>query len=68
MSTRFYLNDCLPAQPQNGVNVVDAFRDLVKQFMELHKNKCLDIEQAWTASDTVDNVVLCGMGLRQLLV
>lgn len=68
MSTRFYLNDCLPAQPQNGVNVVDAFRDLVKQFMELHKNKCLDIEQAWTTSDTVDNVVLCGMGLRQLLV
>lgn len=67
MSTRFYLNDCLPPQPQNGVNVEDAFRDLVKQFIELRKSKNLDIEQAWTTSDTVDNVVLCGMGLRQLL-
>lgn len=67
MSTRFFLNDCLPPRPQNGVNVVDAFRDLVKQFMELRKNKNLDLEQSWTTSDTVDNVVLCGMGLRQLL-
>lgn len=67
MSTRFYLNDCLPPQPQNGVNVVDAFRDLVKQFIELRKNNSLDIDQAWTTSDTVENVVLCGIGLRQLL-
>lgn len=67
MSTRFYLNDCLPPQPQNGTSVVNAFRDLVKQFMELRKNKKLDLEQTWTTSDTVDNVTLCGMGLRQLL-
>jgi len=67
MSTRFYLNDCIPSKPQNGVNVVDAFRDLIKQFIELRKNNCLDIDQVWTTSDNVDNVALCGIGLRQLL-
>lgn len=67
MSTRFYLNDCLPPQPQNGENVVVAFRELVMKFKELSKNKNLDIEQSWTTRDVVDNVLLCGMGLRQLL-
>lgn len=67
MSRRFYLNDCLPAQVQNGTDVVTLFRDMVAEYKEMHKNKELGLELSWVMSDFVDNVELCGVGLKNLL-
>lgn len=67
MSQRFFLNDCLPAQTANGVNVATLFRDMIIGFQALHQNKTIDVDQNWTTSDTVDGVTLCGVTLKALL-
>ena len=68
MPVRFYLNDCLPEQPSQGKDVALLFQNLVLKYKELHKNELLDLSQHWVTSDFVDNVTICGMTLRSLLV
>lgn len=68
MSRRFYLNDCLPAQVQNGTNVVALFRGMVMDYREMHKNRTLGLEPLWIMSDSVNNVILCGVTLKDILV
>ncbi len=68
MPVKFYLNDSLPDQPEQGKDVADLFRNLVIKYKELHKNDLLDLSQHWATSDYVDNVTLCSMTLRSLLV
>jgi len=67
MSRRFYLNDCLPANVQNGANVITLFRDMVSDYREMHKNQALGLEPSWVMSDSVNNVMLCGVALRDIL-
>lgn len=67
MSRRFYLNDCLPAQVQNGTDVVMLFRNMVADYRNMHRNAVLDLEPSWVMSNVVDNVTLCGVSLRNAL-
>lgn len=67
MSRRFYLNDCLPAQVQNGTDVVKLFRNMVADYRDMHRNAALDLEPSWVMSNVVDNVMLCGVSLRNAL-
>ena len=67
MSRRFYLNDCLPAQVQNGTDVVKLFRNMVADYRDMHRNAALDLEPSWVMSNVVDNVTLCGVSLRNAL-
>lgn len=67
MSKKFYLNDCLPVQTQNGTNVVDLFHDMVLGYRDMHKNRSLSLDPSWVISDTFDKVTLCGMSLQSLL-
>ena len=67
MSRRFYLNDCLPAQVQNGTDVVKLFRNMVADYRDMHRNSALDLEPSWVMSNVVDNVTLCGVSLRNAL-
>ncbi len=67
MSRKFYLNDCLPAQVQNGTDVVVLFRNMVVDYREMHKNPSLRLEPSWVTNDFVDNVMLCGVGLKDIL-
>lgn len=68
MSQRFYLNDCLPNQPEEGKDVGKLFKELVLGYKDLHKNEVLGLSQHWATSDYVDNVTICSMTLRSLLV
>lgn len=68
MPVRFYLNDSLPEQPTEGKDVGELFKSLVLGYKELRKNEVLGLAQHWTTSDYVDNVSLCSMPLRGLLV
>lgn len=68
MPVRFYLNDSLPELPTEGKDVGELFKRLVLGYKELHKNELLDLSQHWATSDYVDNVTLCSMTLRSLLV
>lgn len=68
MPVRFYLNDSLPEQPTEGKDVGELFKSLVLGYKELHKIEVLNLAQHWTTSDYVDNVTLCSMTLRSLLV
>ena len=67
MPNTFFLNDCLPAQPAGGANVVTLFRDLVTGYRDIHKNAALNLAQSWVTSDTVDKVSLCGVTLKNLV-
>lgn len=67
MSRRFYLNDCLPEKVQNGKDVVAIFRNMVVEYRLMHMNAALNLGPAWVLSDVVDNVVLCGVSLRNAL-
>lgn len=67
MNRRFYLNDCLPAQVQNGTDVVNLFRDMVLDYRDMHKNQALGLEPLWMMSDSVNNVTLCGVALKDVL-
>jgi len=67
MPNTFFLNDCLPAHPANGVNVVKLFRDMVTGYRDMHKNTALGLAQCWVTSDTVDKVMLCGVTLKYLV-
>lgn len=67
MSRKFYLNDCLPAQVQNGTDVVVLFRNMVVDYREMHRNPSLRLEPSWVTNDYVDNVTLCGVGLKNIL-
>ena len=67
MSRRFYLNDSLPAQVQNGTDVVKLFRNMVADYRDMHRNAALDLEPSWVMSNVVDNVMLCGVSLRNAL-
>ena len=67
MSRKFYLNDCLPAQVQNGTDMVVLFRNMVVDYREMHKNPSLRLEPSWVTNDYVDNVTLCGVGLKNIL-
>lgn len=67
MSKKFYLNDCLPAQTQNGTNVLALFHDMVLGYRDMHKNKSLSLDPSWVISDIFDKVTLCGVSLQSLL-
>ena len=67
MSKRFYLNDCLPAQAQNGANMVVLFHEMVLSYRDMHQNALLSLDPSWVISDTFDKVTLCGVSLRSLL-
>ncbi len=67
MPKRFYLNDCLPEQPEGGENVGELFKNMVMSYKEFHKNELLDLAQHWVTRDYADNVTLCSVTLRDLL-
>lgn len=67
MPNTFFLNDCLPAQPAGGANVVTLFRDMVTGYRDMRKNAALGLAQCWVTSETVDNVTLCGVTLKNLV-
>lgn len=67
MSRRFFLNDCLPEQPQGSADVAALFKDMVVSYMDLRKNESLNLNPFWATREYADNVTLCGVTLRGLL-
>lgn len=66
MAHKFYLNDCLPEQCQQG-DIYVKFEALVRSFKDLHSKKELDIDQYWTLADYWSNLTICGVQMKEIV-
>ena len=62
---QFFFNDCLPCQ--SNENVASLFKEVMLAYLDLHKNKNLDIDRTLCISQLPENTTICGNKLNELI-